>query len=63
MKRKWSKIDENRVSRNYIFNNNKEEIINLYKQGLEPLEIINRLRCKKGVVYKHIRNIKNEIKI
>jgi hypothetical protein len=63
MKRKWSKIDENRVSRNYIFNNNKEEIINLYKQGLEPLEIINRLGCKKGVVYKHIRSIKNKIKI
>lgn len=63
MERKWSKIDENRVSRNVIFENNKNIIIELYNQGLTPIEIINRLNCKKGVVYKHIRKLKNEIKI
>ena len=61
MNRKWDRIDENRVSRNILFNNTKEDIINLYKLGLSPLEIISKLNLKKGVVYKHIRNYNNNI--
>lgn len=61
MNRKWDRIDENRVSRNILFNNVKEDIINLYKLGLPPLEIISKLNLKKGVVYKHIRNYNNNI--
>lgn len=61
MSRKWDRIDENRVSRNILFNNVKEDIINLYKLGLPPLEIISKLNLKKGVVYKHIRNYNNNI--
>lgn len=61
MSRKWDRIDENRVSRNILFNNTKQDIINLYKSGLSPLEIISKLNLKKDVVYKHIRNYNNNI--
>jgi hypothetical protein len=61
MSRKWDRIDENRVSRNILFNNTKDDIIKLYKSGLSPLEIISKLNLKKGVVYKHIRNYNNNI--
>lgn len=58
MNRKWDIIDENKISRNVINRENKEIIINLYKDGLSPLEIISKLELKEGVVYKHIRNYK-----
>jgi len=60
--RKWGKIDENKISRNLLFMDNKKNILDLFENGLSPTEIISKLELKKGVVYKHIRNFKNKNK-
>lgn len=63
MYRKWNLIDENKISRNITNREVKINIINLYKSGLSPMDIMYRLGLKEGVVYKHIRNYKKGLEI
>ena len=61
MSRKWDNIDENRLSRSEKFDDIRNSVIKMYCNNISPIDIINKLKLKKGVVYKYIREYKKVI--
>ena len=62
MERKWNIINENFISKYEISKMNNKKIIDLYIKGISAKEIMKITGFKKGMVYLHIRNYKNNIK-
>ena len=61
LSRKWNNIDENRLSRSEKFDDVRNNVIKMYCNNISPIDIINKLKLKKGVVYKYIREYKKVI--
>ena len=61
LSRKWNNIDENRLSRSEKFDDVRNNVIKMYCDNISPIDIINKLKLKKGVVYKYIREYKKVI--
>lgn len=63
LRRKWSRIDENRVSKYEKSEFNKKNVISLYKNGLTQKEICEKLSLSKGrvsIILKLNESIKNK---
>jgi len=61
MSRKWNNIDENRLTRSEKFDDIRNDVIKMYCNNVTPIDIISKLKLKRGVVYKYIREYKKVI--
>lgn len=60
LKRKWNKIDENRITRNELSEINRDKVKILLSEGLSTSDISKKINLKYKTTWQIIKKIKNE---